>query len=324
MNTSIQRHCSFALMACCLSAALSACGKKDTVATVTQVVAKVGEEEISIHQVNQALPQIDIASMSVQDLQNIKREVLEKLIDKTLTVEQAIQAKLHRSPDVVAKIEAARKEVLVRAFVEQLGNETPKPTRDELKKYHDENPQLFAQRRIFTLEELVVTKQPGIEDHLRSLASLPAPIDEATTWLKAQNIKFNSGGATRAAEQIPLELLRKLHELKDGQATVFASPQAVTLLRVVSSQSVPIPEADALPRIEQYLSNRRIAEALTARLKTLRGNTSITYAAEFAPTGDVAAPVADLPKTMPTQAPTAATPETRPTTMIERGVAGLK
>ena len=71
--------------------------------------------------------------------------------------------------------------------------------------------------------------------------------------------------ATRAAEQIPLELLTKLHALKDGQTMVVANPQGFNVVRVATSQTAPVPEANALPRIEQFLSNQRAAEAARTR-----------------------------------------------------------
>jgi phosphate transport system substrate-binding protein len=42
------------------------------------------------------------------------------------------------------------------------------------------------------------------------------PMEEIANWLKGKDIKFNGGSATRPAEQIPLDLLPKVHALKDG------------------------------------------------------------------------------------------------------------
>ena len=50
------------LMACTL--ALSGCGKKADASTATQVAAKVGSEEISIHQINQLLGSVNAADTS--------------------------------------------------------------------------------------------------------------------------------------------------------------------------------------------------------------------------------------------------------------------
>ena len=300
---------------------LAACGDKGAKQVSTQVAAKVGSEEISVHQVNQVLQRSNASGASPEAVRRVKRDVLEKLIDQQLAVDQATEAKLHRSPEVVNQIEEARREILVRAYMQKIAGGLPRPTQDELKKYHAEHPELFAQRRVFTVQEVVVPAGSGVEAQLRRFATSGKSVEEASAWLKEQNIAFNSGGATRAAEQLPMEVLGQLQNLQDGQSTVLASPQAVTLLRVVSSQVTPIAEADALPRIEQFLRNQRTSEAVTANLRQLRESTAIVYMGEFNSDGAATAatqPAANKPAPVQATAPSAG-----PTTM-EKGVAGLK
>ncbi len=297
---------------------LSACGKKDESAKVaTQVAAKVGSEEISVHQINQLLARSNTASASPEAVQGLSREVLEKLIDQQLAVNQATEAKLHRAPEVVAQIEAAKQEILARAYLQQFTSSLPKPTEAEVKTYYAEHPQLFAERRIFSLQEVVAKPAPGVAELMQSMAASGKAPAEIAAVLKEKNIPFNGGSASRSSEQIPLDMLAQVHALKDGQATVHASEQNVTLLRVLGSQAAPVAEAAALPSIERFLANQRAAEAVAARLKALRASTTITYMGEFsAPPVPAAAPAAAEAPTTP------ATPAGK--TAIEKGVAGLK
>ena len=131
------------------------------------------------------------------------REVLEKLIDQQLAVEQAKENKLDRSPEVVSQIEAARREILARAYLQQIAAALPTPADNEVKKYFAEHPQLFAERRIFNMQEIVTSSAPGVAEQLRSFAAAGKPAEEAIAWLKSQDITFGSGSATRAAEHIP-------------------------------------------------------------------------------------------------------------------------
>lgn len=312
-----QRHLSITVLAAAMALGLTACGNKDDKKVATQVAAKVGSEEISVHQINQVLSRAGAAANGAQGAQAMGREVLEKLIDQQLAVDQATENKLHRSPEVVAQIEAARRDILARAYIQQITSSTTKPTAEETKKYFAENPALFSERRVYNVQEIVVPNTAGVADLLRPLATAGRPIEEAATLLKGKNIQFGGGSATRAAEQIPLEILPRIHALKDGQSTVIEAPQTVTLLRVVSSQSAPVPQDAALPRIEQFLLNQRAGEAVAANLKQLRAATKITYMGEFANTAAAA----------PAAAPAAATatPDAAPAkSTIEKGVAGLK
>lgn len=306
------------ILSAALALGLSACGDKDDKKVATQVAAKVGSEEISVHQINQVLSRTNTAGASPEAVKTMSREVLEKLVDQQLAVEQATETKLNRSPEVVSQLEASRRDILARAYMQKIAAALSKPTPEEIKKYYVEHPQLFAERRVFNVQEIVVPVAAGVTEQLRGYASSGKPIEEVAAWLKGKDIKFGGGSATRAAEQIPLELLAQIHTLKDGQSLVIQAPQAVTLLRVASSQLSPVAEAAALPRIEQFLTNQRASEAVAANIKLLRTNAKITYMGEFAKdAGATPAPVA------PTPVPAASAAD-KVKNSIEKGVAGLK
>ena len=72
------------------------------------------------------------------------------------------------------------------------------------------------------------------------------PMEDIAQWLKGKDIKFAAGTATRSAEQIPLELLPKIHPLKVGQGLILQSPQTVTVMRLAAAQSAPVSEEAAL------------------------------------------------------------------------------
>ena len=107
---------------------LTGCGNKDDKKLATEVAAKVGAEEISAQQINQVLSRTSSANATPAALQALRLEVLEKLIDQQLAVDQAIENKLHRAPEVAAHIESARREVLARAYIQQVAAALPKPT----------------------------------------------------------------------------------------------------------------------------------------------------------------------------------------------------
>ena len=323
MTTSQIRYSKPLFMHAILSAALvlglTACGNKDDKKVATQVAAKVGSEEISVHQINQVLSRSSSAGASPAAVQAMSREVLEKLIDQQLAVEQATDDKLHRSPEVVAQIEAARRDILARAYMQKVAANVPKPNAQEVKKYYAEHPALFSERRIFNVQEIVTPTAPGLADQLRAMVAAGKPIVEVANWLKSKGVKFDGGSATRAAEQIPLERLTQIHALKDGQSILLESPQTITVVRVASSQSSPVAEAAALPRIEQFLTNQRASEAVTTNIKQLRAAAKITYMGEFANAGGTAtAP----PAVVPEPVPSFAAPDNA--SAIEKGVAGLK
>ncbi len=303
---------------------LLACGTGDGSAPstqATQVAAQVGSEEISVSQINQVLNNVRQTGGTPDALKRRSREVLEKLIDQQLAVEQATEAKLHRTPDVVAQLEASRRDILARAYLKQVTSTLAAPTQQEVSVYYREHPALFSGRRIFLVQEIVVARSANLADEFRRLSSGGTSMEGVSDWLRGKQIPFGGGRTTRAAEQVALEYLPLVNALRDGQSAVIETPQATTLLKVLSSQLAPVDEAVAAPRIAQFLTNQRANEAVANQIKLLREATTITYRGEFealqpdALTDPVAAPALIAPGT-------GLTPPPQDT--LEKGVAGLK
>lgn len=310
MRTTFGRRFSQSIVIAILVTGLIACGDKSNKKPASQVAAKVNAEEISVHQINFVLGRANAGAIPPEQAPRVRREILEKLIDQQLAVENAVEDKLDRSPEVLMALEAARREILSRAYLEKIAAAQPKPTQEEAKKYIAEHPQLFAERRVFSIREITLPISSNLADRLRDMLSAGKSMEDIANLLKSQDVKFVSGSATRSAEQIPLDLLPKLNALKDGQGMVQENGQNVTAVQLVSSQSAPISEEVALPRVLQFLSNQRVSEAAEREIKQIREKAKITYIGEFSESVPVSS------------ASTKAASD--PTNAIEKGVAGLK
>ena len=296
---------------------LFGCGQKDSTKVASQVAAQVGDEEISINQINQILSRTPTAPKTPEASLALSKEILEKLIDQELAVQQAIEQKIHRTPEIVSQLETARREILARAYMQKVAGNLLKPTPLETKNYYLENPQLFSERRIFKIQEIIVPNSPGVTDQLKIFASTGNSIQVASAWLTQQNNKFESGSATRAAEQIPLDMLARIQSLKDGQSLVVEGPVSSTLLRVDASERRAVNEATALPMIDQFLTNKRAGETIIANLKKLRSETKISYVGGFY-SSETDKPTATATTVKPTELTTSNKSN------IDKGMSGLK
>lgn len=327
-HTASLRPLRLTALATVLTLSLAACsGKDEGGKEATQVAAKVGDSEISVHQINQVLSRTPLKDTSKEAVQAAGRQVLERLIDQQLAVDAATEEKLHRSPDVVSALEAARRDVLARAYVQKLTASVAKPTPEDVKAYYKEHPALFAERRIYNIQEIRVADASSVLAELRSMTEQDKPIEEIANFLRSKGVKFGGGSATRSAEQIPLELLPRLHALKDGQSLMIATQTGATVLRLAGSQQVPVSEAQAAPGIAQFLANRRNSEAIAAEIKRLREANKITYMGDFDRPAQPAAAAASAlaePVTPTVTSGTETTATTPEQAAIERGLQGLK
>lgn len=276
---------------------LAACGAKEDKKPATQAAARVNGAEITVHQINQVLTRLP--GISEENAAGARQEVLNRLIDQQLAVEQAVSKKLDRQPDVMAMLEAARREVLARAYLEQLLATQGKPTAADAAKYYGQHPELFAERRIYNLQELTLEKNEALLPALRDKAGAAKNLEEVAAWLKEKNVRFNVAGGVRPAEQIPLEMLAGLHKLKDGQTLVMSGAQNmaqnIVVVRIAGVQSAPVSEAVAQPRILQFLANKRDKDLAEGEIKRLRETARIEYLGSFAADAAPAAAPAPAP-----------------------------
>lgn len=278
---------------------LSACGSKDDKKATTQAVARVNGAEITVHQVNQVLSRLP--GVTEENVARARKEVLDKLIEQQLAIEQAEAAKLDRQPEVVAAIEAARREVVARAYLDQLVAKA-KPGTDEARKYYGEHPELFSQRKIYNLQEIALEKNDSLLPALREKVAASRNLEDVAAWLKERDVKFSAQGGVRPAEQISLEILPALHGTLDGRSAVFATPGGILVTRVVATKPAPVDEATALPRIQQFLGNQRGKELVTAELKQLRDKAKIEFLGAFADAAPAATPAAPAAPAAPAEA----------------------
>jgi len=299
---------------------MTACSQSKKPAA-TQVVAKVNNDEISIHQVNNALAQIP--NVPVDSVDKVRKDVLAKLVNQQLAVQQAEEQKIDRAPDVMMQLDEAKREILTRAYLNRLIAGLPKPTDDETKKFYDSHPELFAQRRIYKVQEIVLdTTTPPTAD-LKAFATNKS-MEEIAAWLKKQNVPYTMHSGTRAAEQIPLTILPQLANFKDGQTGIFETPpHSVVVMHLDATKEAPVDEKTALQKIPRFLANEKAKVAINNDLERLKTKAKIEYLGEFSSMspnqGSQPAPVvAEAEKTPP--------PEKKASDSInvEKAIAGLK
>jgi EpsD family peptidyl-prolyl cis-trans isomerase len=304
-------------LAMAVALTLAGCGDKkeglDKVAT--QVAAKVNSDEITVHQLNFELAKL--GNLSPEQAKQAANQVLKSMVDQQLFVQKAVEDKVDRDPQVVHSLEAARRQILAQALLQKLTANQAKPSDAELADYYAKNPALFAERRIYRLQEINVKVTPANVESVKAQLQQTKNLGDFINWLKAQNIPARAGQSTKTAEQLPLELLPRLHQLKDGQAMTFAVPGALNILVVAGSQTQPLTQEQAKPVIERYLGNAKKREVAEAELKKLKEKAKVEYLGEYADAGKQAA----APEATP--APATAQPSAD-ASAIEKGVSGLK
>ena len=281
-----------AALAVAVLVTLSGCGKKE--AGAGQIAAKVNKSEISVHQINYVLQRQP--NLKPEQAPAASKRILEGLIDQELAIQAADDQKLDRSPQVVMAIEAAKREIIARAYLEKLGGAAAKPNEDEITRFFNEKPALFSQRKIYSLREVNVDA-PGnsSKDLIAKARGLRA--EDLISTLKASNVRHATRQVNQPAENLPLDLLDKLVSTPEGGTVVTTNPRGFSIIYVLAAKPAPVTEQQAHNAIEAFITNDRKRKLIGQGMKALRDTAKISYQGQFAGGPGVAASDPSLPIT---------------------------
>jgi EpsD family peptidyl-prolyl cis-trans isomerase len=257
-------------------ALLGGCNKKDAApaAGESQVAAQVNEGEVSVHQV-EALLQLQPA-LGARFGEQASARALDSLIEQELAAQAAVQAGLDHSPKTLQALALARREVLARAYQDQLAEKASLPDTSAVERYYDEHPELFSQRRQYLLEETVAQVTGADVDAWLRKAESTHSVEELQAWLAQQTVPRKSRRFAQWAEGMPLELLPRLAKLKPGQSMALRRPESVYVLTVIKTEDAPVLLGQATPAIQAVLTGQRRQEAVREGMTRLREQAKIT------------------------------------------------
>lgn len=290
------------------AAGVVACGGKSS-DPGTQIAAKVNREEISVHQVNYFLRRQ--GTVAPDQLDAVSRQTLDALVDQEVAVQAALKQKIDRDPMVVQSLEAARRELLARAFAERLTQGVSPPSPQEVKQYYDSKPALFARRRLYTLVDTAIDATPEEQKTIQAQLPTTRGTADVALVLRQAGLRFGSRRTTIGAEALPLHAVDKMAALNEGQSLLVGGPRDAHIYTVIETRSAPLNLEEARTAIENFLTAERRRAALEQQIKTLRAAARIEFVGRFAQ-------AASAPEATSTTKPDATSPANDAVALEER------
>lgn len=274
---------------------LAACSDKSSDGA-SQVAAKVDGAEITLHQVNYILSKAGAVPPDAIDM--ARKQVLDRLIEQELFAAKAVEEKLDRSPQTLLAIEQSRREILAAAYMDQVLASGKKLNKSDVSTYYYQNPELFAERKVYTLEEINFPIGAMKIDELKALVAQGDSLEQLQAYLEQKKVEFKRNTGVSPAEKLPLAHIKELHKAKDGEIFVLDSASEVSIVQIISTRPLPVSEAEVAPAIMQFLFNLHSAGLHTKQLEPLKAKAKIEYFGVFA----------DLAKSLPAEPVSPATP----------------
>ncbi len=285
-----------------LTLVLAACGSNS--APKGQVLATVDGEEITATDLRLELGG---ASAPTPDQQKaLEKMALQNIVNRTLLAKAAAAEGLDKGPEFAVAERRAKQAVLIELLNAKTRKGVPAPSAEEVRTFVTNNPVMFADRRTFVVDQIVV---PQVDQQLAKALQPVTSLEQARAVLAQRKIRSSTTTGVIDALTIPPEAARQIADLPPGEVFIIPSQGGLRINQVRSVQVNPIPDDQAQAIAREMLMRQRIEGQLRNRAETVikAGAAKVKYNPEFAPPATPAGPGA-APGANPGAAPATGAP----------------
>jgi len=253
---------------------------RETASSATQVAAKVNDSEISVHQVQHALQRRPRAAADQSAAAS--QRTLDVLVEQELAAQAARAQGLERDPRVVQGMEAAKRDLLARAYQEQLVENERSPTAEEIDAYYESKPALFSKRRLYTLQEFAVAATEGDQSRLQDMVNDARNVEDLVRRLRLSGLTYQTRQLAQSAEDLPMGILEAVAALEEGRSVLLPTGSGARIVTIVRATVAPLSRKQVANSIAAYLNAERKRKVVAQGMQALRNAAKIEYQGSFA------------------------------------------
>ncbi|MBV8683436.1 MAG: hypothetical protein JO111_11210 [Caulobacteraceae bacterium] len=250
-----------------------------------QVVATVGRQEITMRDVR-----AELGNYNAPDAKTLKvaeTAAIRNIVGRSIVADEARKEGLEKTPDFALAKQRAIDALLVQSLQQKIVSQVPQATKDEAQRFVDANPDMFAQRKIYVLDQLQMRRptDPAILTALEPLKTF----DQIQALLTQDKIPFQRTTAGLDALTADPRLLAAIQKLPPGELFVLPAGQLITVNQIKDTRIEPVPADKAVPLAQQIVTKQRTEEAVRRRFQQLfvQNLKQVKFSKEFAEAGSL-------------------------------------
>lgn len=263
------------ILALATVAVLTGCQKK----AEGQAVAVVNDEEITAVDLNNELRTANIPQTANKD--EARNAMLQRLIDRKLLVQQARKDELDQTPEYLTQQRQMTDNLLINLLLSRQMNTAQLPSADAVAKYESSRPGSFANRQIWTLDQMIypTVKDPAILKRIAGTTSFVG----VQQVLSSAGIKFEKASRQLDTAMFPNEIYARVNALPAGMPFVVPGGDRTVASVVTQRQPAPRAGAEARPMVLNMMRNEQGQKVLQDKVKAARTAAKIEYQKGYAP-----------------------------------------
>jgi peptidyl-prolyl cis-trans isomerase C len=229
------------LIVTALALAVSGCGGSRPKPPTGQVVANAAGREITVRQLHAELGNAAAGSPAEQKEQ--QRSALRFMIERTVLAEEARKEGIDKDPEFNLLNQRATDMLLVQQLQAKIAAAVPPPSKEEAVQFQNANPNLFAERKIFDVDQIRID-QPADRSVLTKLQPLKT-LDEVANFLNQNHLPYLRGTSTIDAVGQDPKLVNAIVALPPQEVFVFSAGSQILINQVRNTRVDPLTGAAA-------------------------------------------------------------------------------
>ena len=263
---------------------LTACGDKEGGEALEkgQVVATVGGKDVTVHELNAELQGANLPqNLPADQKKQVENGALQQVVNRKILADIARERGLDKTPMYLIQERRAEEQILVQMLQRQMSSSVKKPGSTEVSTFIAQNPNLFAERKIFTVDQIQfqTPRDPKILQKYQPLKTM----DEVAAQLKADGLQFRRAPATLDVATANPALVEQVLKLPPTEIFIIPAGQVMVANKITDTRVVPLSGAQAqqlaASRMQQKAFEDMIKRDLEPKVKKAEGE--VKYQAGF-------------------------------------------
>ena len=244
-----------------------------------QILAIVNGEEISIQELNAELQGARIPD-SV-DRNALRKQVLQRLIDRKLIVQKAREQGLDKTPDYIAQQRRMEENLLVTLLGQKIASTVPMPDDRDITQYIADNPTQFSGRERLLLDQI----QFGAPKDVKQLLTLRDAhnLEDLAAGIRRLGLPMSRGRGVIDTGRLDPQLINMINKLPPGEPFVLPSNGQYVASVIVGRDATPTPAPVAKAAAAEMVRRKELVAESKAQVARARSTAEIQYQPGYEP-----------------------------------------
>jgi peptidyl-prolyl cis-trans isomerase C len=246
-----------------------------------QVAATVDGQEITQKQIDTELAGTQLGA-DPHALAAARRQALQAIIARKLIAKAARDQGLDKTPEFAVREQGQTEAILAQALEAKLVNAVPQPTADDAQDFMRKNPDVFAERKIFTVDQIRFMPPSGA-NVLREIKPLNT-LEEIAAVLNREKIPFQRSAERLDAVGADPSVIAQIVKLPPSEVFILPSRAGVSANQIKDTKVEPFAGDAAAKYATQVVLMQRRRESLQRYLGQVVAKASASKAVVFSKT----------------------------------------